>query len=402
MGHAHTADQKIENPGALKASGLLNGFFGACIAIGLIAFFSAYANDPVHAWSSFLRSHFYFMSLSLAALFFVAIQWATTSMWSAPVRRLAEGMTAYIPFIFVSSILVFLGSKTLFLWTHPDLFKGDMVLEGKMGYLNMPFLIIRTLFACVGWIFFAKKMVGNSLSVDQGAAYRPVYDSSRKLSIAYLIFFAITFSMASFDQLMSLDPHFFSTMFAVYNFGGAYQGFFALLAIMMIIMRRTGYLDKLTNENHLHDISKLMFAFTVFWAYTGFSQFMLIWYANLPEETGYFLLRFNEHWQGWSIGLFVGRFFVPFFLLLPRGNKRSEGVVFLTAAWILVMHYLDLNWQIQPIYFQDGPRFAFADIGVWLGFFGVFGMMVSRFYRKHNLVAIKDPYLADSVFHHHV
>jgi hypothetical protein len=145
-----------------------------------------------------------------------------------------------------------------------------------------------------------------------------------------------------------------------------------------------------------------MFAFTVFWAYTGFSQYMLIWYANLPEETGYFLLRFNPGWEPWTIGLFIGKFFVPFFLLLPRGNKRSDLIVFLTGCWVLVMQYMDMTWMIEPQIFHNGPVFAPGDIGVWLGFFGVFGLVVLNFYKKNDLVAMRDPYLPDSVFHHHI
>ncbi len=402
MAHAQTADQSIYNPGALKASGALTGAFIAFIVIGLISFFMMYGGSHEHAWSAVLRAHFYFVTISLGALFFVVIQWITTSMWSAPVRRLAEGLTAYIPFILFSTVLVFLGSKSLFKWTDLEAIKGDHVIEGKLGYLNMTFFVIRTLIAVAGWIFFQRKLVGGSLATDTGTNYKSVYDRNRKLGVGFLIFFALSFSMAAFDQLMSLDPHFFSTMFGVYTFAGAYQSFFAMLTVVVIVLKRTGRMGNLINANHLHDIGKLMFGFTVFWAYTGFSQYMLIWYANLPEETGYFLLRFNEGWTPWSIGLFIGKFFVPFFLILPRGNKRSESVMFITALWILAMQYLDMNWMIQPQLFPNGPVFAIWDIGVWLGFLGIFGLSVVSFYKKHNLVSINDPYLPDSVHHHHV
>ena len=402
MGHAHAMEHKIENPGVMKGSSLMTGVFGALVLVGIASFLFLLGSDHQHAWSALLRSHFYFLAVSMTAMFFVVIQWVTTSMWSAPVRRIAEGFTAYIPFILVSTLLLFLGSKSLFMWLDPTKTHGDAVIEGKLGYLNMTFFSIRTLVAVVGWIFFARKIVGASLKSDTGADYKAIYEGNRKWGVAFLVFFAITFSMSAFDQLMSLDPHFFSTMFGVYTFAGAYQTFFAMFAIVVILMRRSGYLSKVVNENHLHDISKLMFAFTVFWAYTGFSQYMLIWYANLPEETGYFLLRFNDGWTPWSISLFVGKFFVPFFLLLPRGNKRSEEIVFLTAIWILITEYFDLNWMIQPQIFGAGPVLHVADFGVWLGFFGVFGLLVSRFYKKHNLLAIKDPYLPDAVFHHHI
>jgi hypothetical protein len=395
-------EQKIENPGTLRGSSALTGIFSVFVLVGIVSFFALFSADQKHAWSALLRGHFYFLAVSMTALFFVVIQWVTTSMWSAPVRRIAEGFTAYIPFILVSTLLVFLGSKSLFMWLDPHHSHGDPVIEGKLGYLNMTFFSIRTVIAVLGWMFFANKIVGASLKSDAGGDYQPIYEGNRKWGVAFLVFFAITFSMGAFDQLMSLDPHFFSTMFGVYTFAGAYQTFFAMLAIVVILMKRAGYLNKVVNENHLHDIAKLMFAFTVFWAYTGFSQYMLIWYANLPEETGYFLLRFNEGWTPWSIGLFAGKFLLPFFLLLPRGNKRSEEIVFLTACWILITEYFDLNWMIQPQIFAEGPKFSPADFGVWIGFFGVFGLLVSRFYKKHNVLAIKDPYLPDSVYHHHI
>ena len=402
MANAHTANHTIENPGLLKGSSLVNGVFSICIAIGLISFFVSFSGDQTTAWTSFLRAHFYFMTIAMGAMFFVAIQWITTSMWSAPVVRIAEGFTSYLPFVLISTLILFCGGKTLFTWTHLDLVKADPVIQGKAGYLNFTFFVIRTLVAVIGWNWFQSKMVGASLSSDRGGDFKNVYESNRKLSVAFFIFFALTFSMAAFDQLMSLDAHFFSTMFGVYTFAGAYQAFFATLAIVAVLMKRAGYLSKVMNENHLHDIAKLMFAFTVFWGYTGFSQYMLIWYANLPEETGFFILRFNQHWEFWTMALFVGRFFVPFFLLIPRGNKRSDMFVLMTGVWVLIMHYMDLNWLIQPQFFETGPRFTFGDIGVWLGFLGVFGLMITRFYKKNNVVRMNDPYLPESVFHHHV
>lgn len=402
MGHAHAIDHKIENPGVLRGGTTLNVVFGVLVLVGVGSFLAAYSQNHVTAWTAFLRSHFFFMAISICAMFFVVIQWITTSMWSSPVRRLAEGLTAYLPFVLVSTGILFLGAHTLYPWTHPEHVQGDPILEGKASYLNMTFFVIRSVVAILLWNIFRNRIVGASLKTDSGADYKAAYEGNRKWGVIFLIIFALTFTMAAIDQIMSLDPHFFSTMFGVYIFAGGYQTFFAVLAIVTILMKRAGYLKHLVNENHIHDIAKFMFAFTVFWAYTGFSQYMLIWYANLPEETGYFLLRFNQGWEQWSYALFAGKFVVPFFLLLPRGNKRSEEIVFGTAIWILITEYFDLNWMIQPQFWPEGVKVHFADIGVWLGFLGVFGLMVTRFYKKNNLVSIKDPYLPDSVFHHHI
>jgi len=402
MGHSHAAHQKIENPGSLKANGSLTGLFSVLILVGLAGFIFAITQDPLKAWTSFLRAHFYFMQVSVAALFFCVICWVTSSMWSAPVRRVAEGITAYLPFTVISTIILFFGAKHLFIWYQPDVVAADPIISGKQGYLNPTFFMIRTLIAVVGWNLFQKKIVGSSLATDHGVDYKSVYQSNRKLGVAFLAFFAISFSMAAFDQLMSLDPHFFSTMFGVYTFAGSYQSFFATLAIITILLKRKGYLDKVVNENHIHDIAKLMFAFTVFWAYTGFSQYMLIWYANLPEETGYFLARFNPGWEWWSIGLFLAKFVVPFLLLLPRTFKRNENAVLLASIWILGTQYFDLNWMIQPQVYHFAPHLNLIDMSVWLGFLGVFGMFITRFYQKNNVLSVNDPYLPESVHHHHI
>ena len=151
MGHAHATRYTIENPGKLQGAKTLPVVFGLFVVVGLISFFALLGSNHQHAWSALLRAHFYFLTVSLGAMFFVVIQWITTSMWSAPVRRLAEGFTAYIPFIIISTLLIFLGSKSLFMWTNLDAIKGDAVIEGKLGYLNMTFFSIRTLVAAVGW-----------------------------------------------------------------------------------------------------------------------------------------------------------------------------------------------------------------------------------------------------------
>jgi hypothetical protein len=404
MGNAHAVgDHKIQNPGNLKAASTLTTLFSVFALVGIVAFALTYKSDPARAWASLLGGHFYFMAIAMGGLFFVAIQWITSSMWSSPVRRLAEAFTAYLPFVLISSVMVFLGAKSLYIWTHEDHVIGDVILEGKQGYLNLKFMIIRTVIAVIGWNIFARILVRGSLDVDAGVSkYKDVYIKNRAFGVGFIAFFAITFSMAAFDQLMSLDPHWFSTMFGVYVFAGAYQSFYAVLAIVVICMKRAGYLNKIINENHIHDIAKWMFAFTVFWAYTGFSQYMLIWYANMPEETGYFLLRFNPGWEKISIGLFMGKFIFPFLALLPRKNKRTESVVLMVAFWILAMQFLDLNWMIQPQFSAAGLRVGFAEIGTWLGFLGIFGLLVVGFLKKNPVVAIKDSLIEESVHHHHI
>ncbi len=403
MGSAHHGSMDIQNPGKLKGAGALSIIFGLFIAVGIAGFLFALKADAERAWASYLRSHFFFLAVSMGAAVFVALQWITTSMWSAPVRRVAEAFTSYIPVILLSTVvLLAFGAHDLYHWTHPDYVKGDLILEGKTGYLNMKFLWIRSLVFVGLWILLTRVLVKRSLGVDHGSSAKSAYQANRVTGVIFLMIFALSFTFTAIDQLKSLDPHWFSTMFGVYIFGGAFQTFFAFLALTVIFLRKAGYLNQLTNENHLHDIAKLMFAFTVFWAYTGFSQYMLIWYANMPEETGYYLLRFNPGWEKHSYFLFAGKFVVPFLALLPRTFKRSENWLAIVSVWIIFMENYEYNWLIQPTFFKNGPIFGWSEVAIWLGFFGIFGLLVVRFLKKNNVVAINDPMLKESVFHHHI
>jgi hypothetical protein len=396
--HGHTAE--IRNPGPYKVPGSIQGLLAIFAVVGIAAFAMGLNTDAKRTWFAFVHNHFYFLSLALGGMFFAAIQWITSAMWSAPVRRVGEALTAYLPVALVMFIVLYFGMHHLYVWTHADHVKGDIVLEGKAGYLNQTFFFVRNLVAFGLWIFFAKVMIGNSLKQDSTKSMAET-NKNKTLSPAFLLVFGVTFTMASFDLLMSLDPHWFSTMFGVYCFAGLFYSVLALICILTVLLMNAGALKGIVNDNHLHDLGKFMFAFTVFWAYIGFSQFMLIWYANLPEETGYFMLRFSGHWMWVSVFLLVGKFATPFFLLLPRDAKRNPKILVVVGLFMLFAQWIDMLWITQPELYEDGPHIGWQELGVMLGFVGLFGLAVSRFLSRHNVVAIGDPRLAESVHHHH-
>ena len=396
---AHAETHEIKNPGSYAVSGGFKTMLMVFAAIGLVAFGSALTSDPARAWAAFVQNHFFYMSIALIGLFFASIQWLTGAMWSAPVRRIFESFTSYLPVVLITGALLYFGIHHLYIWSHASHVQGDAVLEGKSGYLSTGFFMIRGLIAVALWIFFARKMIGNSIAQDSSKDAKLTM-ANRKLSPAFLIILGISFTMISFDQLMSLDPHWFSTMFGVYCFAGGFYAMLALTCLVTLHLMKTGHLKGIVNDNHLHDIGKFMFAFTVFWAYIAFCQFFLIWYANLPEETGYYMNRLQGAWFWVSMFLFA-KFLVPFIALLPRDNKRNPKVLSAVAVFMLVAHWIDLMWVIQPEFFKEGPRVGITEIGVALGFFGLFGLVVSRFLSRNNVVAIGDPRLAESVFHHH-
>ena len=390
----------IKNPGSFAVSSQAKILMAVLALVGIATFAAGLKLNPERTWASFVQNHFYFMSLGLGGMFFAAIQWLTGAMWSAPVRRVSESFTAYLPFVIVSFLVLYFGVPNLYLWSHADHVVGDLVLEGKSSYLNSTFFAIRNFIAIGVWLIFTYKMVGNSLAQDKSGD--PVFTAkNRVLAPAFLILFALTFTMASFDQLMSLDPHWFSTMFGVYCFAGLFYSNLAATCLLALYLKSKGKLEGIMNDNHFHDLGQFMFAFTVFWAYIGFSQFMLIWYANLPEETGYFIKRFHGGWFYVSAFLLVGKFLVPFFSLLPREAKRNPRILAGVGVFMLIAQWIDVLWMVQPEFFAEGPRFGLTEVGITLGFLGIFGLCVSRFLAKHNVVAIGDPRLAESVFHHH-
>lgn len=376
----------------------------ASIFIGVISFIAGFQMDTTEhknvVWQGYLTAFFFFVSLGLGGLFFTSIQYVTNAGWSVSVRRISESFTSFLPVaaVLLVPFLVF-GSHTLYEWFNVEFMMSDKLLKGKMAYLNPAFFNIRTVLFFGLWIFFAKKIVGNSVKQDQDGDHS-FTTKNVPLAIGFLLVFALSYTMFSVDFLMSLDPHWFSTMFGVYTFAGLFQSTIAMMAIFAVWLKRRGLTTGFFNENHLHDLGKLMFAFTVFYAYIGFSQFMLIWYANIPEETFFYLDRANGSWMGVSLSLLVFKFAVPFFLLLPRAAKRDEGHMTRVAGLILVMQFVDIYWMVYPVFNKTGAPVPFWGIGIFIGFLGLFVWSVTRFFEKNNLVPIKDPRMHESLSHH--
>jgi hypothetical protein len=289
--------------------------------------------------------------------------------------------------------------KGIYKWTNTALVDADIVLVGKKSYLNTTFFVIRNVVAIAIWWIFARVMIGNSIKQDE-TKDAGLTAKNRVYGPIFLMLFAITFTLTAFDMLMSLDPYWFSTMFGVYCFAGLFYSTLALLAILTVYLKRKGALEGIVNDNHLHDLGKFMFAFTVFWAYIGFSQFMLIWYANMPEETGFFLHRLTATWKPVSLFLMCGKFFAVFFMLLPRGNKRDPRVLFGVGWFMLIAQWIDILWLVQPEFFA-GPHVGWIELGTAAAFAGGFGLVIFRFLSRHTIVAIGDPKLEESVHHHH-
>ncbi len=398
MSHHSSAPVTIQ-PTSLKISQSLKTAAGIFAVIGVVTFAAGLYLQPQRAWPNFLLNYFFFLVLSLFGVFFTALQHVTNAYWSVTVRRFSEALMSYLPVALVLGFVIILGRHHLYEWTHTEAVAHDELLNLKAPYLNSTFFIIRYL-VCLGlWIFFGMKMRANSLKQDtSGDAQHTV--SNIKLSAIFLPLFAVSFTLVSIDLTMSLQPHWFSTMYGVYCFAGMFYSGISLLAVMLIYSKRQGALsDQLFNENHLHDLGKFMFAFTVFWAYIMFSQFMLIWYANLPEETTYYLLRLNPQWRYVAIFWLLVHFIIPFFVLLPRGVKRNQKILFRMGLFMLLTQWLDVYILVMPVFSNTGPVFGWIELGTFLGFLGIFIISVGRFLEKVPVVPVKDPRMMECLSH---
>jgi hypothetical protein len=377
----------------------LKSICAAFMIVGLIAFIACLATDKARAWNAYLIGLFYFSSIALGGLFFTAIQHVTKAGWSVNIRRLTEAFTAFLPYGFVFALIFLVGAPNIYKWLDPKLVASDTLIAHKSHYLNMTFFAVRVVLFFGLWILFRKILVGLSVAQDTSKDENLTH-KSLKYSIMFIPVFALSYSLFAVDTLMSLDPHWFSTIFGVYAFAGLFQSSLAMLALFMIYGMKKGLLKGWVDENHLHDVGKFVFAFTVFWAYIAFSQYMLIWYANLPEETIFYIPRSQGSWAYVSIGLLVFKFIVPFICLLPQGSKRKPELLAPICVLILIMQFVDLYWLVYPNFNEEHVVFSFWEIFIFLGFAGAFFFATSKFLSQNKIVAIGDPRIHESMHHH--
>ncbi len=372
---------------AIGAAGALAGAAG-CAILG--------PANPKQFFFSWLVSFLFFLSLALGALFFVLIQYASQGGWGIVLRRIGETVFATVPVMALLFLPLLAGLHDLYPWSVPGAADHDALLRWKAPFLNVPFFLIRAAgyFAC--WSFIA--VLYYRLSRGQDATGDPAVSARlRRLAGPAIIVLAVTQTLASIDWIVSLTPRWYSTIFGVYFFAGAFVGFIALLSVVAAAMPRAGLLDTVISAEHLHDVGKFLFAFTAFWAYIAFSQFLLVWYANLPEETIWYKARMEGSWMTISLLLMAGHFGAPFLYLLGRAVKRRGSTLAVAGAWLLAMHYVDLYWQVMPVLHPGGVRLSALDAAAFLAVGGCFVAAAGRLMRRQALVPLRDPRLAESL-----
>ncbi len=364
------------------------------IAFGL-SIFGLFVNSK-QFFFSYLVSWVFWVSVALGSLFFVMLSHLTGTVWGIVLRRLNEAVMMSLPFLGIGIIPIFLGMHHLYEWTHPEVVAAHHALQAKTAYLNVPFFTIRTIAYFVIWYLIARKLHKVSLEQDKAGKIELTH-KMRRVSGWGMVLFALTITFAAFDWLMSLQPEWYSTIYGVYIFSG---GFVATLAFMILAfagLRKKGLLTEQVTIEHYHDLAKLLLSFTIFWGYMAFSQYFLIWYANIPEETIYYHSRWQGSWKVFGLFLVFGNFLVPFLGLLSRAAKRNVRFLVFISIWTLFAHWVDLYWNAVPILHPNGIHLSWLDLTLFVAFGAFFLFIFWCYYGAHPLIPIGDPKLEKSI-----
>ena len=343
----------------------------------------------------------FFTGISLIGIFFVAIQYVAWAGWSVSVKRIPEAFGSFLPFTFVVMLVTFLlGGHEIFHWTHTDVVEHDEILKGKSGFLNTPFFLVRMVLFFGLWYGIWRVIRGYSLKEDAEGGLT-FYNKSINISAVFLIVFGVSTSMVAWDWTMSINPHWYSTLFGWYHFASWWVSGLSTVALTVLLLKDKGHLP-FVNQNHLHDLGKFMFAFSVFWTYLWTAQFLLIYYANIPEEIIYFKERmhmFDGHYRLLFFFNVIINFLFPFLFLMTRDAKRHNIFLKIAAIGLLMGHWLDFYLMIMPGVTKGTSGFGFLEFGTLITFASAFIYVISNQISKAGLLAKNHPMLQESLHH---
>ena len=398
MGHGkHLTDSPMLSPSVANKAFRIGMVVGA---IGVAASIAGWlVGDPEmkkQFFFSWLTGFAFVLTISLGALFIILIHHLTRATWSAGLRRTAENVAANLPWLAIAFVPIVIGMHDLFHWSHADAVAKDPILQAKAGYLDPTFFLVRAAVYFAAWSLMALWFRKQSINQDVSGDTKLTFKMRSRAPVGVLVF-ALSVSFAAFDWLMSLDPHWFSTMFGVQVFAGSMVSFLAVLGIASLWLTRDGRFENTLTVGNIHDVGKLMFGFIIFWAYVSFSQYYLIWYANIPEETAWYYLRTHNGWENVGRLIIFGHFMVPFWVILSRHMKRNRTVLGLICGWMLLMHYVDLYFITMPSLHHHGLHPHWLDLSCVLGLSGFATALFARRYLSAAGVAHKDPQLIASM-----
>ncbi len=366
---------------------------GATVLLGIFL-------RPERTWPSLLIVAIFLVGLALGGMIFLATQAVASGGWHVCFKRIPEAMASTLPYAGAVMVLTLAGGmSTLYEWSHADVMANDALLAGKKAWLNAPFFLGRAVVVLAIWFGFVQAMLRVSRRQDE----EKTTAGNKKtvvISALFLVVFALTFSVASWDWLMSLEAHWFSTIFAAYHFTGSFVSGLAMITIAAIVLRRQGALKGIVTPEHLQDMGKLLMGFSAFWAYLWVCQYLLIWYGDLPEEVTFYMTRHSGAWAVVSAANLVVGWLVPFLALLPRATKRNEAFLLKAAGLLLVGHWIDLYVSVQPVFQPEAPLLGIWEIAPVVGGVALFLLLFRRGLAAADVVPVGDSYLQESLHHH--
>jgi hypothetical protein len=398
------------------------------MAIGLITIIAGFLTDHApegvnheeyhhtRVWANLLVNGWFYMGIGLLATFFMAIQYVAEVAWSVAVKRVYEAISSYLPVGAVIMFLIILASQLhmnhLYHWMNPEVYKEfledgktpnpeyDKIIAGKHGYFAPWFFWLRTIGYLVIWCLFQRGFIKRSIEQDLQGGTAIHFKQMGKAAV-FLVFFAVTSSTSAWDWMMSLDIHWFSTMYGWYSFAGMWISAMITIILFVLFLKRKGYLEQV-NDSHIHDLGKWVFAVSFLWSYLWFCQFMLIWYTDIPEEIIYFQERLHDfHYMGLMWTVFFMNFVFPMVLLMSRDAKRNYFFLTFVGCIIFVGHWLDVYMMVMPATVKGEHHLGLIEIGMALGFLGLLLFVVHKSLSKRPLMVQKHPYLDESLHHHY-
>ena len=367
------------------------------------------SHDRARFWASLLQNSVYFLLVVNAAMFFMCATTLAWGGWQLSFSRVTEAISACVPVIgaitfLILMIVVFGPDHTIYHWTDTEHVKHDTILLGKSGFLNKGFFTIWTIITIGGWSWLGWKMRrlsrstdNKQLTLEEGKKF--MWNNTVWAALFCVLFGLTVLSSIPWFWLMSIDAHWYSTMFSWYTFASTFVAGIALITLYVVFLKNNNYLEYTTTE-HIHDLGKFQFAFSIFWTYLWYSQFMLIWYANIPEETTYFEPRMQGPYRTIFLLNLVINFVAPLLILMKRGSKRNYGTITMMSVLILFGHWLDFYQMVFPGVSPDHVPFMLVDFGVALGFVGLIMFLTVRALTKASLVPRNHPFLKESIIHH--
>jgi hypothetical protein len=383
-------DKKLTIPSNFKLITLI------LIGIGVLAIIFGFIKEPDRAWANLLLNNYYFLTVAIGASFFAAIQSVTQSGWSSGFIRIPHGIANYIPVAAILMIPLFFGMHYLYEWSEKDALL-DPVIAHKSPFLNIPFFIIRFFLYFTIWIFLTQLLRRFSLKEDQYGGLK-WFHKTEFYSKVYIFALAVTFSLSTFDWIMSIDVHWFSTIFAIKNFVMSFYQGSVFITFIIIILNKLGYLP-FFNKYHLRDLTKYIYMLCIIWIYLWFAQYILIWYANIPEETVYYLPRTKGEFKPFFYAEMIVNWLIPFLMLMPKQISTNKNAVLVVCCILIIGHWIDSYQQIFPGVVHHF-RIGFPEIGSFLGFLGLFAIVVAYALSRVPLVPKNHPFIEECLNHH--